>query len=93
MQSNVDIIRGKPLGPRVVEVSPFANYQLLIKFNNGERRRFDARPLLSMRVFQPLQNREFFSSVKAEYGTIIWPQDIDYCPDTLYKESIPADDD
>ena len=25
-----------------------------------------------------------------EYGTVVWPQEIDYCPDTLYAQSIPV---
>ena len=86
-----NIARGKPLGPRVVEAVPSDDYSLRLTFNNGERRIFDAKPLFSMPVFQPLQNRGFFALVKVEHGTIVWPRDIDYCPDTLYSESIPAD--
>lgn len=85
-----DIISGDPLGPRVTAVTPTEDYKLLITFTNGERRVFDAKPLLSMKVFKPLENKHFFQSVKVEYGTVIWPQDIDYCPDTLYSESVPA---
>jgi hypothetical protein len=84
-----DVICGESLGPRVIEVSPANDYKLFITFNNGEKRVFDAKPLLSMQVFKSLKNKEFFSSVRVAYGTIIWPQDIDYCPDTLYIESAP----
>ena len=88
MYENDNIIYGEPLGPRVIEVSSTDDYKLLLTFNNGEKRLFDAKPLLSMHIFQPLKNKEFFSSVKVAYGTIIWPHDIDYCPDTLYSESM-----
>lgn len=84
-----DIITGAPLGPRVKEVTPTEDYKLLLTFSNGERRIFDAAPLLALSVFKPLANKEFFRSVKVAYGTVIWPQDIDYCPDTLYSESHP----
>ena len=50
---------------------------------------FDANQLLDMKVFAPLKNPEFFKSVKVEFGTIVWPRDIDYCPDTLYAQSVP----
>ena len=33
-------------------------------------------------------NKEFFRSVKVAYGTVIWPHDIDYCPDTLTAKVI-----
>jgi len=83
-----DIISGSPLGPRVTTVIPTDDYKLLLTFTNGERRIFDAKPLLDMAVFKPLLNKSFFQSVKVAYGTVIWPQDIDYCPDTLYSESV-----
>lgn len=84
-----NIITGAPLGPRVKEATPTEDYKLLLTFTNGEHRIFDARPLLDMSVFKPLANKQFFQSVKVAYGTVIWPQDIDYCPDTLYSESLP----
>ena len=83
-----DIIKGAPLGPRVTEVIPNDNYELLLTFNNGEKRKFDAHQLLDMKVFAPLKNMSFFKSVKVEFGTVVWPQDIDYCPDTLYEQSV-----
>jgi len=82
-------IYGSKLGPRVTEVVPNDNYELILTFNNGETRLFDAKQLLEMKVFAPLKSIEFFKSVKAEFGTVVWPQDIDYCPDTLYIQSVP----
>jgi len=81
------IIHGSPLGPRVSEVSPLKEYILRLTFDNGEQRLFDAKPLLAIKAFKQLQNVEFFESVKVAFGSIIWPNDIDYCPDTLYAES------
>ena len=91
MPENEDTIHGEPLGPRVVAVYPNADFKLLLTFDNGERRVFDAGPLLAMRAFQPLRNKAFFESVRVECGTVAWPQDIDYCPDTLYSESVGMD--
>lgn len=88
MQDN--IVYGKPLGPRVLSVSPLEDYRLSITFTNGEQRIFDAKPLLSIGVFQKLQSKHFFDSVKVAFGSVQWPQDIDYCPDTLYAQSTPA---
>jgi len=81
------MIRNEPLPPRVVSVVPTENYKLRLTFNNGERRVFDAAPLLMLGVFSPLKNKQFFDSVRVEFGSIAWPNDIDYCPDTLYLES------
>ena len=85
-----DIIEGRPLGPRVSAVTPTEDYTLLLTFTNGEQRVFDVTPLLEMPAFKQLANKIFFQSVKVAYGSVLWPQDIDYCPDTLYMESVPV---
>ncbi|MCL2107427.1 MAG: DUF2442 domain-containing protein [Oscillospiraceae bacterium] len=84
------IIHGEPLPPRVVSVSPDMNYKLQLAFDNGERRVFNAKPLLSLKIFEPLKNKQFFNMVQVAHGSILWPNDIDYCPDTLYLESVPC---
>ena len=84
-----DYIYGEKLGPRVTAVSPKEGYRLILTFNNGETRLFSAEKLLEMKVFEPLKKPEFFNAVTIQYGTVVWPQDIDYCPDTLYAESVP----
>jgi len=88
MQDDV-IIYGEPLAPRVISVSLMADFKLLLTFTNGEQRLFDAKPLLSVEAFKPLNNKSTFEAVKTAYGSIMWPNNIDYCPDTLYAESCP----
>jgi len=79
------------MNPRVVGVVAQKNHVLLISFSNGERRRFDLSPYLHYPVFQPLQNSAFFALATASHGTVSWPQDIDFDPDTLYLESTPVE--
>ena len=86
-----DIISAGSLGHRVTAVIPTDDHELILTFSNGERRKFNARPLLSIPVFKPLANKLFFQAVKVAYGSVEWPQDIDYCPDTLYLESTALD--
>lgn len=81
------VIAPAPLGPRVVAVHPLPDYQLALTFNNGEHRTFDAKPLLDYPAFRQLKSEAFFHSVRVQFGTICWPGDIDYCPDTLYLQS------
>ncbi len=81
-------IIGAPLGPRVTKVEPTDDFKLLLDFTNGEKRVFDAKQIMDIKVFEPLKNIAFFKSVKVEYGTVVWPKDIDYCPDTLYMQSV-----
>lgn len=83
-----NIVSAGELCPRVKSVEALNDYKLIVTFNNGEKRLFNALPLLQLPVFKPLSNKEYFKSVRVEYGTIVWGDSIDYCPDTLYLESI-----
>lgn len=89
VQSKGVVCGSAPLGPRVIAVRATDDYELLLTFTGGEQRVFDARPLLEWDVFQPLKNKGFFSLVRVECGTVAWPGDLDYCPDTLYLQSSP----
>ena len=83
-----EIIYGKPLLPRAVSVESLPDFILKIKFNNDEERLFDVKKIYAMPCFQLLKNKEFFINVRVEYGSVAWDNDIDYCPDCLYEESI-----
>ena len=85
-----EILKSKPLGPRITAVKALDNYQLLLTWTNGEKRIFDGKNLLQLKVFEPLKNKVFFNNIKVLNGTITWENDIDYCPDTLYLDSVPV---
>lgn len=85
----METIKGAPLGPRVVSVEPMDNYILKIYFNNNEIRLFDVKKIYNMACFLPLKQKAFFDTVHVSFGSIAWDNDIDYCPDTLYEESLP----
>ena len=76
------------MNPRVKSVEPKPDYKLLLTFNNDEHRIFDVKPYLSKGIFTSLQDFTIFSSVKLFNGSILWPGDLDLCPDTLYEDSV-----
>ena len=82
---------GEQLPVRVRDVKPLKEHRLLLAFTNGEERIFDCSPLLAYPAFKPLEDASTFNAVRAAYGTVCWPGDIDYCPDALYAQSQPAD--
>lgn len=73
----------------VVAVYPRAGFQLDIEFENGERRRFDMRPLLCVKPWNRIATPALFECVQVNYGTVVWPGEIDIAPETLYDDSIP----
>ena len=78
------------MNPRVKTVKPIVNYRLLVGFENGEVRIFDVNPYLDKGIFKELRSMEKFNSVKVVEGTVQWINEADFCPDTLYMESITA---
>jgi len=76
---------------RVTAVSTADDFELLLTFTTGERKRFAMRPYLHYPVFRRLENPGFFSLARVEYGTVTWPGDIDIGPETLYHESMPEE--
>ena len=73
----------------VCEVRASSDYKLILYFNNGEKRSFDMTPYLQYTVFRRLENKAFFSLAHVDYGTVVWPGEIDIAPETLYNKSVP----
>lgn len=78
----------EPMLPRVKAVEVHPDYQLLLTFNNGEKKVFDAKPLLEAAMYRDLG--AVFSAARVEYGTVVWPGDMDVSPDMLYLRSVSA---
>jgi hypothetical protein len=72
----------------VVSVKVLPDFQLELKFANGERRCFDMRPLLEMKPWRRIASPHLFERAAVEYGTVVWPGEIDIAPETLYDDSI-----
>lgn len=75
------------MNPRISAVSARDDFVLLLTFNNGEIRNFEMTPYLGYPAFEPLRQASFFKQARASHGTVAWPQNIDFDPDTLYLES------
>jgi len=75
------------MNPRVTNVKPEKDFNLLITFSNGEVKSFDVKPYLGIALFKELKDLSLFNSVKPFLGSIQWANGIDLCPDTLYLES------
>ena len=76
----------------VVSVRTRPEFQLDLQFKNGERRRFDMRPLLAMKPWNRVATPALFERVRVDYGTVVWPGNIDIAPETLYDRSVPLND-
>lgn len=80
------------MNPRVVQAIAHDDYTLTLTFANGEVKVFDVRPYLDKGIFQELENLAIFRAVQVSMGTASWPHGQDFCPDTLYQESVPVEE-
>lgn len=73
----------------VIDVKPKDDYLLFLEFENGEKKEFDCKTLFDKKPFQVLQDKRFFKRAKVAFGTVVWSDEIDIAPETLYIESVP----
>jgi len=76
------------MNPRVSKVIPLEGNRLELIFTNGETGIYDCSPLLSFGVFRELADVRYFRKAAVELGTVVWPNEQDICPDTLYLDSV-----
>lgn len=72
----------------VTSVEPKEDYNLLVTFENGEKRLCDCASLLDKTMYKPQKNKSFFDTVKTEFGTAVWNSKIDIAPEYLYENSV-----
>ena len=72
----------------VKSVEPTSNYNLILTFENGEKRLFDMNPFLSKGIFQELKDISKFNSVKISFDTVEWDNEADLDPEILYSNSV-----
>jgi hypothetical protein len=70
--------------PDVIKVVAMPDYSIVAEFETGEVRRFDMRPLLDFPAYVALKEPGLFMRAHVGNGTVVWNDDIDLSPDTLY---------
>jgi len=72
----------------VKTVKPINNYNLILTFDNGEKRQFDMKPYLDRGIFQELKDISKFNTVRVSFDTIEWDNEADLDPEILYENSV-----
>ncbi len=74
--------------PQLLEAQPLEGHRVHVRFEDGVAAEVDLRYLVDYGgVFEPLRDPDFFRRLHAssEAGTIVWPNDADIAPETLYE--------
>jgi hypothetical protein len=72
--------------PCVVSAKVCGPYSVFVVFDGGMSKQVNLRRLLKGPVFQPLLDPVEFARVRVDHdvGTIVWPNQADIAPETLY---------
>ena len=72
----------------VTEATYSGKYQLDIRFADGSSGKVDfAKYLEEGTVLSKLKDLAVFKNFGVKYGTIVWGEDLDIAPETLYLEA------
>jgi Protein of unknown function (DUF2442) len=74
----------------LIEAKPTEGYAVHVRFEDSTSADVDLSYLLDYGgVFEPLRDPEYFRKLRADpnAGTIIWPNEADIAPETLYARA------
>lgn len=75
---------------RIKQVAPLAGHRLRLTLTNGTVVDRDVSPYLVGPVFDLIRSDPaLFAQVRVDHGTLVWPGDIDLCPDVLIHDGPP----
>jgi hypothetical protein len=76
--------------PMLIEARPLDGHAVHVRFEDGTTADIDLSYLLDYGgVFEPLRDSSYFAQLRAdaEAGTIVWPNNADIAPETLYAHA------
>ncbi|MBI2916959.1 MAG: DUF2442 domain-containing protein [Chloroflexi bacterium] len=69
--------------PDVVDFEILPDYRLRVTLSNGRKGVFDVKPYLDRGIFTELKDYNYFRRGKIAFGTITWPNEQDFSPETI----------
>jgi hypothetical protein len=77
---------------RIKQVVPLEGYRLRLTLTDGSTVERDVSSLLAGPVFDAIRSDPaLFRQVRVEHGTVVWPGDVDLCPDVLIYDGPPPE--
>jgi hypothetical protein len=69
--------------PDVIDFEILTDYKIKITLSNGSKGVFDVTPYLDRGIFKELKDYNYFKRARIEFGTITWPNEQDFSPETI----------
>jgi hypothetical protein len=75
---------------RIKQVVPLEGHRLRLTLSNGEIVERDVGKYLVGPVFEAVRSDPaVFAQVRVDHGTVVWPGELDLCPDVLIGGGLP----
>jgi hypothetical protein len=79
---------------RIKQVEPLPGHHLRLTLTNGTVLERDVAKYLVGPVFEAVRtDPTVFAQVRVHHGTVVWPGEVDLCPDVLIYDGAPPDTD
>jgi hypothetical protein len=77
---------------RIKSVVPLDGHRLRLTLTNGTTLERDVADLLVGPAFEAIRrDPALFKQARAEHGTVVWPGEVDLCPDVLIWNGPPPE--
>jgi hypothetical protein len=75
---------------RIKEVKPLTEHRLQLTLSDGKIIERDVSKYLVGPVFEAIRtNPDVFAQARVDHGTVVWPGEVDLCPDVLIYDGAP----
>ncbi|WP_044412033.1 DUF2442 domain-containing protein [Thiomicrospira microaerophila] len=73
----------------IVKAEYSGEYRFYIAYDDGVAGEVDLSEYLTKgSVFEPLKDKAFFAQARVDAGTLLWPNEADIAPETLYDKVV-----
>ena len=73
---------------QIIAAEAISDSHVRVSFDTGDVAVFDCTPYMKEKYWSSLRQPGYFRQVKAEYGMLCWPHDIDIAPEDVWEDAI-----
>jgi hypothetical protein len=74
----------------VIDFEILSDHTIKVTLSYGKKGIFDVKPYLDRGIFKELKDYNYFKRARIEFGTITWPNEQDFSPETIEVKMKPA---
>ena len=71
----------------VKSAQAISDHEVRVVFDSGEEGVLDCAPFFADSFWSRLAEPAFFRLVRVEFGTLVWPDDIDIAPEDVWEKT------